>query len=81
MKKERDEVRKGLKELKEQRAPMLRKIQNIDNRLQPIHDQIKEMVHTHITQALKRHTHKYNLHNTHADSLSKHIKLNQPAHW
>ncbi|XP_067114243.1 structural maintenance of chromosomes protein 5 [Osmerus mordax] len=42
VKKEREEAKQKLRSLKEQQAPMLRKVQNIDSRLKPIENQMKE---------------------------------------
>lgn len=44
MKKERDEAKKQLFALKQAQAPMLRKIQLIDNQLKPTEAQIKAKV-------------------------------------
>lgn len=44
MKKERDETKKQLSGLKQTQAPMLKKIQQIDERLKPTEAQIKAKV-------------------------------------
>lgn len=44
MKKEREEAKKQLSALKHAQAPMLRKIQQIDEQLKPIEAQIKAKV-------------------------------------
>lgn len=44
MRKERDEAKKQLSALKQAQAPMVRKIQQIDEQLKPIETQIKAKV-------------------------------------
>lgn len=44
MKREREEAKRHLSSLKQAQAPMLRKIQLIDNKLKPIEEQIKAKV-------------------------------------
>lgn len=44
MKKEREEAKKNLSALRHSQAPMVRKIKEIDEQLQPIEDQVKSKV-------------------------------------
>lgn len=44
MKKERDEAKKNLSALKHSQAPMVRKIKEIKEKLQPTEDQVKSKV-------------------------------------
>lgn len=46
MKKERDEMKRKLRSLKEAQEPLLRKIRSVESELQPIEQQMKEMVST-----------------------------------
>lgn len=46
MKKEREEMKRKLKSLKEAQEPLLRKIRSVESQLQPIEQQMKEMVST-----------------------------------
>lgn len=47
MKKEREEMKKKLKSLKEAQEPLLRKIRSVESQLQPIEQQMKELVSIH----------------------------------
>lgn len=46
MKKEREEMKKKLKSLQEAQEPLLRKIRSVESQLQPIEQQMKELVST-----------------------------------
>jgi len=46
VKKEREEMKRKLKSLKEAQEPLLRKIRSVESQLQPIEQQMKEMVST-----------------------------------
>jgi len=55
VKKEREEMKRKLKSLKEAQEPLVRKIRSVESQLQPIEQQMREKVRPQITNPFTNH--------------------------